>query len=91
MNLPVTVVLTLKLLFIFSALLKLLTPNTVLKAELKAEVKIVRFFYYNASLLLFLYWFNPWSNKICLEGEDKILVFSFMAIELIEEIFPTLF
>ena len=86
MNLPVTVVLTLKLLFIFSALLKLLTPNTVLKAE----VKIVRFFYYNASLLLFLYWFNPWTNKICLEGEDKILVFSFMVIELIEEIFPTL-
>ena len=86
MNLPVTVVLTLKLLFIFSALLKLLTPNTVLKSE----VKIVRFLYYNASLLLFLYWFNPWTNKICLEGEDKILVFSFMVIELIEEIFPTL-
>jgi len=38
--------------------------------------------------LLFLYWFNPCSKKICLEGEDKMIVFSFMAIELIEEIFP---
>jgi len=80
-----TVVLCLKLLFIFSALLKVFTPNTLVKTEVKA----VRFLYYNASLLLFLYWFNPWSNKN-LEGEEKIMVFSFMLIELIEEIFPRL-
>jgi hypothetical protein len=84
MNLPVTIVVALKLLFIFSALLKLFTSNIIPKTE----VKIVRFLYYNASLLLFLYWFNPWTNKICLEGEDKFIVFSFMVIELIEEIFP---
>jgi len=87
MNLAITIVLTLKILFIFSALLKLLTPNTLIKTE----VKIVRFLYYNTSLLLFLYWFNPWSKQICLKGEDKMIVFSFMLIELIEEIFPTLF
>ena len=86
MNVPVTIVLCLKLLFIFSASLKLLTPVNIPK--IKTEVKVVRFMYYNASLLLFLYWFNPWSKKICLEGEDKMIVFSFMAIELIEEIFP---
>ena len=86
MNLPVTIVVALKLLFVFSALLKIFTSNIVPKTE----VKIVRFLYYNASLLLFLYWFNPWTNKICLEGEDKFIVFSFMVIELIEEIFPRL-
>ena len=75
-----------KLLFIFSALLKLLTPVHIPK--LKTEVQLVRFLYYNASLLLFLYWFNPWSGKICLEGEEKFIVFSFAAIEFIEEIFP---
>ena len=80
-----TVVLCLKLLFIFSALLKVFTSNTILKTEVKA----VRFLYYNASLLLFLYWFNPWTNKK-LEGEEKIMVFSFMLIELIEEIFPSI-
>jgi hypothetical protein len=88
MNLPVTVVLCLKILFIFSALLKLLTPVNIPK--IKTEVKVVRFLYYNASLLLFLYWFNPWSKEICLKGEDKMIVFSFMVIELIEEIFPKL-
>jgi len=88
MNIPVTVVLCLKLLFIFSALLKLLTPVHIPK--LKTEVRITRFLYYNTSLLLFLYWFNPWTNKICLEGEDKFIVFSFMVIELIEEIFPNI-
>jgi hypothetical protein len=85
MNLPVTIVLCLKLLFIFSAVLKVFTSNI---PKIKTEVKIVRFLYYNASLLLFLYWFNPWTNKICLEGEDKFIVFSFMVIELLEEIFP---
>jgi len=87
MNLPITIVLSLKILFIFSALLKILTPNNLIKTE----VKVVRFLYYNTSLLLFLYWFNPWSKQICLKGEDKMIVFSFMLIELIEEIFPTLF
>ena len=87
MNLS-TIVLWLKILFIFSALLKLLTPVHIPK--LKTEVKIVRFLYYNASLLLFLYWFNPWTKKICLEGEDKFIIFSFMVIELVEEIFPRL-
>jgi len=89
MNLPVTVVLCLKIIFIFSALLKLLTPVNIPK--IKTEVKVVRFLYYNTSLLLFLYWFNPWSKQICLKGEDKMIVFSFMAIELIEEFFPKLF
>ena len=87
MNIPITIVLSLKILFIFSALLKILTPNNLIKTE----VKVVRFLYYNTSLLLFLYWFNPWSKQICLKGEDKMIVFSFMLIELIEEIFPTLF
>ncbi len=87
MNLT-NVVLVLKLVFVFSALLKLLTPVHIPK--LKTEVRISRFFYYNASLLLFLYWFNPWSAKIVLEGEDKLLVFSFMLIELVEEIFPSI-
>lgn len=86
MNIPITVVLVLKLLFVFSAFLKVLTPVHIPK--LKTEVRISRFLYYNASLLLFLYWFNPWNKKICLEGEDKIIVFSFMVIELVEEIFP---
>ena len=84
MNLT-NVVLVLKLVFVFSALLKLLTPIHIPK--LKTEVRISRFFYYNASLLLFLYWFNPWSAKVVLEGEDKL---SFMLIELVEEIFPSI-
>ncbi len=88
MNLIVSGILVLKLLFVFSAFLKLLTPVHIPK--LKAEVRIARFLYYNASILLFLYWFNPWSKKICLEGEDKMIVFSFMVIELVEEIFPNL-
>jgi hypothetical protein len=88
MNIPITFVLCLKLLFVFSALLKLLTPVHIPK--LKTEVRISRFMYYNVSLLLFLYWFNPWSGKVCLEGEEKFIVFSFMVIELIEEIFPGL-
>ncbi len=86
MKLPVEVVLSLKLLFIFSALLKLFTPAHIHK--LKTEVRIAHFLYYNASLLLFLYWFNPWNGSICLEGEEKFIVFSFMLIEMIEEIFP---
>lgn len=88
MNLPIEGVLVLKLLFVFSALLKVVTPVHIPK--LKTEVRIARFLYYNASLLLFLYWFNPWNKKICLEGEDKMIVFSFMVIELIEEIFPSI-
>ena len=83
-----TGVLILKLLFVFSALLKVLTPVDIPK--LKTEVRIARFLYYNASLFLFMYWFNPWGKKVCLEGEDKILIFSFMVIELIEEMFPSL-
>jgi len=88
MDVPVAVVLVLKLVFVFSAFLKILTPVHIPK--LKTEVRIARFMYYNASLLLFLYWFNPWTNKICLEGEDKMIVFTFMVIELIEEIFPNI-
>jgi len=82
------IVLFLKVLFVASALLKVLTPVDIPK--LKTEVRITRFIYYNTSLFLFMYWFNPWSKKICLEGEDKILVFSFVVIELIEEMFPSL-
>jgi hypothetical protein len=37
-----------------------------------------------------MYWFNPWSGKITLEGEDKLLAFSFMLIELVEEMFPSI-
>lgn len=88
MNWIITGVLLLKILFVCSAFLKLLTPVHIPK--LKTEVRISRFLYYNVSLLLFLYWFNPWSKKICLEGEDKFIVFSFMVIELVEEIFPTI-
>jgi len=88
MKIPIAIVVGLKLLFVCSAVLKLLTPVHIPK--LKTEVRVVKFFYYNASLLLFLYWFNPWTKKICLEGEDKIIVFSFMLIELIEEIFPSI-
>jgi hypothetical protein len=88
MNLIISVVLVLKLLFVFSALLKVATPVHIPK--LKTEVRIARFLYYNASLLLFLYWFNPWNKKICLEGEDKMIVFSFMVIEFIEELFPNI-
>ena len=87
MNLT-TVVLVLKLVFIFSAFLKLLTPVHIPK--LKTEVQLSRFLYYNASLFLFMYWFNPWSGKITLEGEDKLLVFSFMLIEFVEEMFPSI-
>ena len=88
MNKIITGVLVFKLLFVCSAFLKVLTPVHIPK--LKTEVRISRFLYYNVSLLLFLYWFNPWSKKICLEGEDKFIVFSFMVIELVEEIFPRL-
>ena len=84
MKLPVEVVLGLKILFVLSALVKAFTPVHIPK--LKTEVRITRFLYYNASLALFLYWFNPWSGKVCLEGEEKFLVFSFMLIELLEEI-----
>lgn len=88
MNLIISVVLVLKILFVFSALLKVLSPVHIPK--LKTEVRISRFLYYNTSLLLFLYWFNPWNKKICLEGEDKMIVFSFMVIEFIEELFPNI-
>jgi hypothetical protein len=78
------VVLILKIVFILSAFVKVLShgKNKIITEELK----ISRFLYYNASLLLFLYWFNPFSGKICLEGEEKLLVFSFALIEGIEEI-----
>jgi hypothetical protein len=88
MKLPIEIILALKLLFVISALVKVLTPVHI--PHLKTEVKISRFLYYNASLLLFLYWFNPWQGKICLEGEDKLIVFSFMLIEGIEEMFPSI-
>jgi len=88
MKVPIALVLGLKILFVFSALLKVLTPVHIPK--LKTEVRITRFLYYNTSLLLFLYWFNPWTKNRCLEGEEKLIVFSFMVIELIEEIFPHL-
>jgi hypothetical protein len=88
MNVPIEIVLFLKLLFVISAIIKLFTSGNIPK--LKTEVKISRFLYYNASLLLFLYWFNPWRKKICLQGEEKIIVFSFVLIEFIEEIFPNI-
>lgn len=78
------VVLILKIVFILSAFLKVLSHGK--QKLMSTELKISRFLYYNGSLLLFLYWFNPFSGKICLEGEEKILVFSFALIEGIEEI-----
>lgn len=87
MDLKVKLVLCLKLIFIFSAFLKLMSRHKE-RDKLKVEVRISRMLYYNASLLLFLYWFNPWSGKICLEGEEKLIVFSFMFIEFFQEMFP---
>jgi hypothetical protein len=78
------VVLILKIVFILSAFIKVMTPEK--NKYSSTELKISRFLYYNASLLLFFYWFNPFSGKICLEGEEKLLVFSFALIEGIEEI-----
>ena len=86
MKIPVAIVLCLKIVFVVSAFLKLLTHGQI--SQLKTEERISRLLYYNASLLLFLYWFNPWNGKICLIGEDKMLVFSFMVIEVVEELFP---
>lgn len=87
MDIKVKVILSLKLIFIFSAFLKLMTRYES-REKLKIEVRIARNLYYNASLLLFLYWFNPWHGKICLEGEEKLIVFSFVVIEFIQEMFP---
>lgn len=90
MDLKVKVVLILKLIFIFSAFLKVMTHHRSSKDRMKIEVRISRMVYYNASLLLFLYWFNPRNPKTCLEGEEKILMFSFVVIECIQEFFPHL-
>jgi len=90
MDLKVKIVLILKLIFILSAFLKVMTRIRSKQDKLKVEVRISRMLYYNASLLLFLYWFNPWKPKACLEGEEKILVFSFVVIECIQEFFPHL-
>jgi hypothetical protein len=90
MDLKVKIVLILKLIFILSAFLKVMTRIHSKKDKLKIEVRISRMLYYNASLLLFLYWFNPWKPKTCLEGEERILVFSFVVIECIQEFFPHL-
>jgi len=78
------IVLILKIVFILSAFVKVMTHRKY--KIMSTELKISRFLYYNASLLLFFYWFNPFSGKICLEGEEKLLVFSFALIEGIEEI-----
>ena len=86
----VKIVLILKLIFIVSALIKLLTHIRTSQDKLKMEVRISRLLYYNAALLLFLYWFNPWTKKVCLEGEEKMIVFSFVIIEFIQEMFPHL-
>jgi hypothetical protein len=83
------IVLFLKILFIVSAILKLIARKD--RPKLTIELRIVRILYYNASLFLFLYWFNPWTKKICLEGEEKIIVFSFALIEFIQEMMPDLF
>jgi len=82
----VRIVLILKLIFIVSALIKLLSRSS--QDKLKVEVRISRLLYYNAALLLFLYWFSPWTKKVCLEGEEKMIVFSFVVIEFIQEMFP---
>jgi predicted acyltransferase len=79
----------LKILFIVSAFLKFIAQKD--RPKLTVELRIVRMLYYNTSLLLFLYWFNPWTKMVCLEGEEKLIVFSFVLIEFIEEFFPDLF
>jgi hypothetical protein len=86
MKIITMIVLVLKIIFVFSSLLKVFSPGHI--QGLDKELKISRFLYYNASILLFLYWFNPWSKKISLEGEDKFLIFTFMIIEFMDEIFP---
>jgi len=83
------IVVFLKILFIVSAILKLFAQKK--HPKLTIELRIVHILYYNASLFLFMYWFNPWSNKVCLEGEEKIIVFSFALIEFIQEMIPDLF
>jgi len=90
MDLLVKIVLSLKIIFILSAFLKSMTHIRSSKDKLKIEIRISRLLYYNASLLLFLYWFNPWSKKVCLEGEEIMIIFSFVVIEFIQEMFPHL-
>ena len=79
------IVLVLKIVFILSAFIKIFSTHNTIRINLSTELQIARMFYYNASLLLFMYLFNPFSGKICLEGEEKLLVFSFAVIEVIEE------
>jgi len=89
MNLIVQIVLVLKIVFVVSALIKIF--STYKGTIMTTELRISRLLYYNASLLLFLYWFNPFSGKICLKGEEKLLVFSFALIEAVEEILEHFF
>ena len=83
-----TIVLWLKIIFILSVLLKLLSPITIPK--IKLGVKISRLVYYWGSLLLFLYWFNPWGGIINLNEKEKDIVFSFTVIEIILKMYPNL-
>jgi hypothetical protein len=83
------IVIFLKIVFVISAFLKAFTPRDL--PHLNLEIHIVRMLYYNASLLLFLYWFNPWRKTVCLEGEERFLVFSFVVLEFIQEMFPQWF
>jgi hypothetical protein len=82
-------VIFLKILFIVSAFLKFLAHKD--RPKLTIEEHIVRILYYNASLVLFLYWFNPWTKKVCLEGEEKMIIFTFVLIEFMQEFFPHFF
>jgi len=91
----IIILLVLKIVFVVSALIKIFTTFIIHKGtpmsknimtKINTELRISRLVYYNASLLLFFYWFNPFSGKICLKGEEKMLVFLFALIEFIEEI-----
>jgi hypothetical protein len=83
----VLIITILKIIFVISAIIKIFSTFVLSKSTknskhlLNTELRISRLLYYNASLLLFLYWFNPFSGKICLKGEEKLLVLLFALIE----------
>lgn len=91
----VLIVMILKIIFVVSALIKIISTfityngtqmSKNIMTKINTELRISRLLYYNVSLLLFFYWFNPFFGKICLKGEEKMLVFLFALIEAVEEI-----
>ncbi len=83
------IVIFLKLVFLLSAFLKFVSKKD--RPRLDLELKIVHMLYYNTALFLIIYWFNPWRKKVCLEGEEILIVFTFVLLEFYQEMFPKLF